>query len=81
MVNILVRLSLPKNKKIWNLSLKKWDVIEEDKIHYYKFGLESDGTANVEIIDGSLLLNSSGSGCFSIVHDPVSYTHLRAHET
>ena len=59
-----------KHKKIWNLSLKKWDLIEEDKFHYYKFGLESNGTANVEIIDGSLLFNSIGSGWFSIVHDP-----------
>ena len=59
-----------KHKKIWNLSLKKWDVIEEDRIHDYKFGLESNGTANFEIINGSLLLNSRGSGWFSIVHDP-----------
>ena len=59
-----------KNKKIWNLSLKKWDVIEEDKIQDCKFGLKSNGTANFEIIDGSLLLNSKGSGWFSIVHDP-----------
>ena len=34
------------------------------------FGLKSSGTANVEIINGSLLINSKGSGWFSIVHDP-----------
>ena len=59
-----------KHKKIWNLSLKKWDVIEKDKVPEYKFALKSNGEANVEIIDGSLLLNSKGSGWFSIVHDP-----------
>ncbi len=59
-----------KLKKIWNISLKKWDLIEEDKVPKYIFGLKSSGTANVETIDGSLLLNSKGAGWFSIVHDP-----------
>ena len=59
-----------KLKKIWNISLNKWEEIEENKLHKYTFGLESSGTANVEIIDGSLLKNSKGSGWFSIVHDP-----------
>ena len=59
-----------KHKKIWNISLNKWDTIEKDKFSQFSLGLESDGTANVEIIDGSLLLNSKGSGWFSIVHDP-----------
>ena len=62
--------NLFKQKNIWNISLKKWDLIDEHKIPDYKFGLKSNGTANVEIIDGSLLLNSNGSGWFSIVHDP-----------
>ncbi len=59
-----------KHRKIWNISLKKWDVIGEGKVPEYMFGLESNGVANVEIIDGSLLSNSKGSGWFSIVHDP-----------
>ncbi|ABM71859.1 Predicted acyl esterase [Prochlorococcus marinus str. MIT 9515] len=59
-----------KHKKIWNLSLKKWEPIEEGKVQKYKFGLESNGTANTEVTDGSLLLNSKGSGWFSIVNDP-----------
>ena len=59
-----------KCKKIWNISLEKWDVFEEDKVSEYKFGLKSKGIANVDIIDGSLLINQKGSGWFSIVHDP-----------
>ena len=59
-----------KHKKIWNISLKRWDVIEETNFPKYTFGFESNGTANVEIIDGSLLMDSKGSGWFSIVHDP-----------
>tara|TARA_S200000501_G_scaffold372852_1_gene418784 strand:- start:88 stop:1557 length:1470 start_codon:yes stop_codon:yes gene_type:complete len=59
-----------KHKKIWNISLKKWDDIQEYKVDEYIFGLASNGTANVEIIDGSLIINSKGSGWFSIVHDP-----------
>ena len=58
------------NRKIWNISLKKWDLIEDNKVHHYMFGLESNGIANVEIIDGSLLINSNGSGWFTIVNDP-----------
>ncbi len=57
-------------KKIWNISLKKWDSIEENKFPEYIFGLRSSGSANVEISDGSLLINSKGSGWFSIIHDP-----------
>ena len=34
------------------------------------FGLKSDGTSNVEVEDGSLTINSKGSGWFTIVHDP-----------
>ena len=59
-----------KVKKIWNISLKKWDLIEEDNVPKCMFGLKSNGTSNAEIIDGSLLINSMGSGWFSIVHDP-----------
>ncbi len=59
-----------KLRKIWNISLKKWDVIKDSKVSEYKFGLKSSGTANFEVIDGSLLKNSKGSGWFSIVHDP-----------
>ncbi len=59
-----------KHQKIWNISLKKWDMIEEEKFLEYNFGLESNGTANLDIVDGSLLINSKGSGWFSIVHDP-----------
>jgi len=36
----------------------------------YIFGLKSVGTANVEVEDGSLTINSKGSGWFTIVHDP-----------
>ena len=57
-------------RKIWNISLKNWDVISDNQFPNYEFGLQSDGTANFEIIDGSLLLNAKGSGSFSIVHDP-----------
>ena len=57
-------------KKIWNLSLNKWDILENKFSPGYSFGLKSNGTANFEVIDGSLLLNSKGSGWFSIVHDP-----------
>ena len=60
---------------IWNISLKKWDIIENERFTEYKFGLESDGTANVNIVDGSLLMNSKGSGWFSIVHDPWRPCH------
>ena len=59
-----------KHKKIWNISSNKWEAIEENIVTKYNFGLKSNGISNVEIIDGSLLLNSKGSGWFSIVHDP-----------
>ena len=58
-----------KNKKIWNISLKKWESIENLPLKY-EFGLESNGNANFEIIDGSLSMNSKSSGFVSIVHDP-----------
>ncbi len=57
-------------KKIWNISLNKWDEIENEPRPNYLFGLKSDGIANVNIVNGSLLTNSMGSGWFSIVHDP-----------
>ena len=59
-----------KNKKIWNISLNKWDMFEDDKVPESNFGLKSNGIANVETIDGSLVINSKSSGWFSIVHDP-----------
>ncbi len=58
-----------KNKKIWNISLKKWECIEKIPLNY-EFSLKSKGTANFEIKDGSLLINSKSSGFVSIVHDP-----------
>tara|TARA_B100000963_G_scaffold221952_1_gene193469 strand:+ start:1208 stop:2779 length:1572 start_codon:yes stop_codon:yes gene_type:complete len=61
--------SINKNKKIWNISLNNWDNIENLSLNY-EFGLQSDGTANFEIKDGSLSINTKGSGFASIVHDP-----------
>ena len=57
-------------KKIWNLSLNKWDILENKFSPGYSFGLKSNGTANVEINNGSLTINSRGSGWFTIVNDP-----------
>ena len=59
-----------KQKKIWNISLKKWDQIKTSHDKEYIFGLKSNGSANVDINDGSLLMNSKGSGWFTIVSDP-----------
>ena len=59
-----------KNRKIWNISLNKWDTLKINQSPEQNFGLISNGTANVNIHDGSLLINSRGSGWFSIVHDP-----------
>ena len=59
-----------KDRKIWNISLNKWDYIKENPKPDYIFGLESNWVANVDIVDGSLLINSRGSGGFVIVHDP-----------
>ena len=58
-----------KNKIIWNVSLKRWESIEQLPLNY-EFGLESNGNANFEIKDGSLSMNSKSSGFVSIVHDP-----------
>ena len=62
--------NLKKQKKIWNISLKKWDDISDDFQPKCIFGLKSYGTANLQIKDESLSINSRGSGWFSIVHDP-----------
>ena len=59
-----------KHKRIWNISLNKWDDIKDNYETGLIFGLKSNGTANVDIDNGSLILNSKGSGWFSIVHDP-----------
>ena len=59
-----------KQKTIWNITLNRWDIVQENNLPEYTFGLESNGTANIEIIDGSLRKNSKGSGWFSIVNDP-----------
>jgi len=60
---------LNKNKLIWNITLNTWEDIEKRSLNY-KFGFDSDGNANNKIIDGSLLINSLGSGFATIVHDP-----------
>ena len=57
-------------KEIWNVSLKRWDRIENQYEPRFLFGLKSDGTANIEIEEGSLIMNKKGSGWFTIVHDP-----------
>ena len=57
-------------KKIWNISLKKWDRIEDNYDQELFFGLRSNGNANFDIENGSLIINSKGSGWFSIVNDP-----------
>ena len=59
-----------KNKKIWNISLKKWDEINNFEEPSYFLGCKSNGTANIETVDGSLITNSKGSGFLTIVHDP-----------
>jgi len=59
-----------RQRKIWNISLNKWDEIDDKYYSEYFFGLKSNGTANVDIEDGSLIMNSKGSGWFTIVHDP-----------
>ena len=65
----LYKISSTKQKKIWNISLKDWDNIEKKSLNY-EFSLRSAGTANFEIIDGSLLLNSESDGFVTILHDP-----------
>ncbi len=62
--------NLKDEKKIWNISLNKWEDLDNKFNPEFIFGLKSDGTANVEVEDGSLTINSKGSGWFTIVHDP-----------
>jgi len=57
-------------KKIWNISLNKWEELDNKFHPKFIFGLKSNGTANVEVEDGSLTINSKGSGWFTIVNDP-----------
>jgi hypothetical protein len=57
-------------KKIWNISLNKWEELDNKFDPEFIFGLKSDGTANVNVEDGSLTINSKGSGWFTIVNDP-----------
>ena len=59
-----------REKKIWNISLNKWDDLDDKSYPEFIFGLKSDGKANLEVEDGSLTLNSKGSGWFTIVSDP-----------
>ncbi len=57
-------------KKIWNISLNKWDELDDKFYPEFIFGLKSNGVANLDIEDGSLIINSKGSGWFTIVSDP-----------
>ena len=57
-------------KKIWNISQSKWEDIDQLKSCNFEFSLKSEGLANVETKEGSLVINSKGSGFVSIVHDP-----------
>ena len=57
-------------KIIWNITMKKWENIDFNLRNENKFHFRSDGLANSEIKDGSLILNSEGGGFVSIVHDP-----------
>jgi len=59
-----------REKKIWNISLNKWEELDNKFHPEFIFGLKSDGTANIDIEDGSLTINSKGSGWFTIVNDP-----------
>ena len=62
--------NLRSEKKIWNISLNKWDELDDKFYPEFIFGLKSNGTANVDVEDGSLTINSKGSGWFTIVNDP-----------
>ncbi len=62
--------NLKGEKKIWNISLNKWEELDNKFHPEFIFGLKSDGTANVDVEDGSLTINSRGSGWFTIVNDP-----------
>ncbi len=58
---------------LWDPHLKgAFDLYKKsNKFHpEFIFGLKSDGIANVEVEDGSLTINSKGSGWFTIVNDP-----------
>ena len=68
--NELYEINPHKQKKIWNISLKRWDRIEDDYYQEIFFGLRSNGTANIDVENGSLTINSKGSGWFTIVNDP-----------
>tara|TARA_A100001388_G_scaffold273545_1_gene255580 strand:- start:705 stop:2279 length:1575 start_codon:yes stop_codon:yes gene_type:complete len=59
-----------KNKKIWNISLNKWNDLEDNHEQELLFGLKSNGSANFEVLDGTLTINKKGSGSLTIVHDP-----------
>ena len=50
--------NLKEEKKIWNISLNKWEDLDNKFNPEFIFGLKSDGTANVEVEDGSLSINS-----------------------
>ena len=58
------------NQKIWNISLSRWDDLNKISFPKYTFGFQSDGLANVDINDGSMLINEKGIGFVSIVNDP-----------
>tara|TARA_Y100000589_G_scaffold9679_1_gene8129 strand:- start:2032 stop:3603 length:1572 start_codon:yes stop_codon:yes gene_type:complete len=67
--NEISKLNNISHKKIWNISLKSWENIENTSLNY-EFYLGSEGKANFEIEDGSLAINSKSTGFFTIVHDP-----------
>jgi len=58
-----------KHKKIWNITSKTWDNVENKSLNY-EFSLISEGLANIEVVDGSLSRGNKGSGFVTIVHDP-----------
>jgi len=61
---------IKREKKIWNISLNRWDNLDNKFFSQFVFGLKSNGTANIDVEDGSLTINSKGSGWFTIVNDP-----------
>ncbi len=63
-------LNTPNQKKIWNISLKRWDKLKENYKSKSFFGLQSHGNANIITEEGSLLKDREGSGWFTAVHDP-----------
>ena len=58
------------HKKVWNISLERWDEIKKGTKTNDYLGLKGDELSNIEIEDGSLLINSAGSGFTTLVHDP-----------